>query len=80
MSAFPIHPEELIPRQHPSECVAELEYDLESQQVICVFHKRGTYMYFDVPPDVFADWNTASSRGTYFNLYIRENYQYERVA
>jgi hypothetical protein len=71
---------ELEPRSHPSECVAALSYDFEREQAICHFEKRGSYVYLGVEPDVFAEWNNASSRGTYFNLYIRGRYDYERIS
>jgi lysyl-tRNA synthetase class 2 len=71
---------ELKPREHGSECVDSLEYDLEHQQMTVHFNKRGSYVYFDVPPEEYAAFNTAGSRGTYFNLYIRDKYSdYERL-
>ncbi len=71
---------QLEPKQADSDCVASLSYDPENEQVICHFHKRGSYTYFNVSPQVFAEWNEAGSRGTYFNLYIRDTYQYERIS
>jgi hypothetical protein len=71
---------ELAVREAASECVASLSYDIEREQVNCTFQKRGTYTYFNVSPDVFAEWNNASSRGTYFNLYIRGRYEYDRLS
>lgn len=70
----------LIPKEHESTCVAALDYDVERQQVTVEFQERGTYTYFDVPPEVFAEFNNSGSRGTYFNLYFRNNYSYEKVA
>ena len=71
---------ELTPRHHESDAIASLEYDIERQVVTCTFHQRGSYNYFDVGPQVFAEWNAAGSRGTYFNLYIRERYEYDRLS
>jgi hypothetical protein len=73
------HPRELAPRAWESECVASLEYDLESQKATVHFMKRGSYAYFDVPPEEYANFNNAGSRGTYFNLYVRDRYEYERI-
>ena len=67
-------------RNHESICVADLTYDAERQVATCVFQERGTYDYFDMSPDVFAEWNNSGSRGTYFNLYVRQQFQFERVA
>ena len=71
---------QLEPRQHESECVRSLSYDPEREQMTVEFHKRGTYTYFGVEPWAFAEFNGAGSRGTYFNLYVRDKYEYERIA
>lgn len=71
---------EIASRPWESECVASLEYDAERLQATCHFHKRGSYTYFDVDPGTFAEWNQAGSRGTYFNMYIRERYEFERIS
>ena len=72
---------ELEPKEWESECVESLEYDPESFQMTIHFNKRGTYVFYDVEPQVYAEFNNAGSRGTYFNLYIRNiGYQYERIS
>lgn len=71
---------ELAPKDWESECVASLKYDEERQVATCQFHKRGTYDYFDMDPGTFAEWNQAGSRGTYFNLYVRGRYEYDKIA
>lgn len=63
-----------------SKCVANVDYDLESEMLTIEFQARGTYQYSGVPLDVYVDFSTAGSQGTYFNLYIRNTYSYERVA
>ena len=67
-----------------SRCVKSLDYQLtdESNQgdLIIEFQKRGTYVYHDVPLDLYVDLAGAGSQGSYFNLYIRDNYSYERIA
>ena len=66
---------------HESECVADVSYDPLSSEMIIEFKERGTYRYKDVPIDVYTDFATAGSQGTYFNSYIRNNgqYSYERI-
>ena len=70
---------ELIPREHESTAIASLNYDIEHAQMTIEFQERGTYTYFDVEPDTFQEFNAAGMRGTYFNLYIRGKYEYERI-
>ena len=37
------------------------------------------YVYYDVPIEVYRRWVTAPSKGHYFWLYIRNNYQYAKL-
>jgi hypothetical protein len=76
---LPIKPRELQQIEQGSEAIARLDYDVNAERVTCEFVKRGTYEYYNVSPQEFAAWNTAGSRGTYFNLYIRGRYDYERI-
>lgn len=63
-----------------STCCADVDYDLETQEMTVQFQQRGTYVYSDVPLDEFLNFQQASSRGLYFNLYVRNRYSYERIA
>lgn len=66
--------------QTESTCVADVSYDPETFEMTVAFVKRGTYKYFEVPLDEYVDFETANSQGTYFNLYIRDRYSFERIA
>lgn len=79
-SSLPVFGSDLKPKDQQSSAISSLSYDIEDQQVECVFNARGTYVYYDVPPETFAEWNGAGSRGTYFNLYIRDRFSFERIA
>lgn len=63
-----------------SKCVATFDYSLEDEQLTVEFQERGTYVYQGFPLSEFVTFAQASSLGTYFNLYIRDRYSYERVA
>lgn len=63
-----------------SRCVQSTDYNPETNDLTVVFVERGTYLYHNVPVDVYAQFATAESQGRYFNLYIREQYDYERVS
>ena len=72
---------QLTPRAHDSDCVQSLEYDPENGQMVVNFNKRGSYVYFDIEPWLYAEFNNAASRGTYFNLYVRPFYtNFERIS
>lgn len=63
-----------------STCVNDVTYNPLTKEMTIVFQQRGTYKYSDVPLDVYVDFESAGSRGKYFNYYIRPTYSYERVA
>lgn len=63
-----------------STCVATYTYHPDDEQLEIEFQERGTYVYYSVSLDEYANFNGASSKGTYFNLYIRDRYEYERIA
>ena len=70
----------LHPIEHDSEAIAGIDYDPVTQEMQIVFNQRGTYKYSEVEPQVFSEFNGAASRGTYFNMYIRNHgYWYERI-
>jgi len=62
-----------------SSCVAKVDYNFAEGSMTVAFQRRGTYKYFDVPWDEFMNFQGASSRGTYFNLYIRDQFSYQRI-
>lgn len=69
-----------------STCVQTFDYNLLEQTLDITFPGtggrggRGTWRYFNFPLDEFAIFAQASSLGTYFNLYIKDRYSYERIA
>lgn len=74
--------EEALARFHErgySTCVASLEYDPETNELIIEFQERGTYKFYDVPPDEADGLRGATSQGTYYNLYIKGRYSYDRI-
>lgn len=73
---------------HASRCVQSFDYDLESETLTIEFPGNepgarggaGTYEYTGVPLSEFVNFAQAGSLGTYFNLYIRDRYSYNRVS
>lgn len=62
-----------------SECVNELSYDPETQQLTIVFQKRGTYLYHDVSPEEYTRIQFAGSQGYIFNQTIRDIKFFEKI-
>lgn len=67
-----------------SRCVRSLDFQLTDESgrgdLQVEFMQRGTYVYHNCPLDVYTDFATAGSQGQYFNLYIKDQYEYERIS
>jgi hypothetical protein len=65
----------------PSSVIAAMSYNDEARVLTIVYRgNRGVYRYFDVPPEEFAAFRTAPSKGIYLNeVFKTKHYQYERV-
>jgi KTSC domain-containing protein len=64
----------------PSSVIAAMSYNAETRTLTIVYRgKRGTYRYFDVPPEEFAAFRAAPSKGTYLNeVFKTRQYRFER--
>jgi hypothetical protein len=56
-----------------------LSYDTTKHRLTVRFRKQISYQYSDVPEHVFASLSSATSRGSYFNLAIRNSYPCQKV-
>lgn len=63
-----------------SPVIRKVAYDAESQRLYVTFVNRQTYCYSGVLPERFAEFLAARSKGEYFNLSIRGNYAFHKVA
>lgn len=66
-----------------SSQISGFGYDAESRTLAVQFPGRGvtpgsTYHYANVPPEVFAEFQAAESKGTFFGKNIRGKYDYEK--
>ncbi len=65
----------------PSSVIAAMSYKPEARTLTIVYRgKRGVYRYFDVPPEEYAAFRSAPSKGTYLNeVFKAKQYRYEKV-
>ena len=65
----------------PSSVIAAMSYNDDTRTLTIVYRgKRGVYRYFDVPPEEFAAFRAAPSKGTYLNeIFKTKQYRYERI-
>jgi KTSC domain-containing protein len=64
----------------PSDAVAEIRYDRARERLTVTFASGCVYEYVDVPVEVTASFQSAFSKGTFFNTYIRDRYDFREVA
>jgi hypothetical protein len=59
----------------PSTAIRNIFYDPAKQELRVTFVTGRRYVYTGVPADVYSAFKTASSRGAFFNLEIRDRYE-----
>jgi hypothetical protein len=59
-----------------------MSYNAETHVLTIVFRgKRGVYRYFDVPPEEYAAFRSAPSKGVYLNeIFKPKEYRYAKVS
>lgn len=62
-----------------SSNVASVGYDEQSETLEVEFLNGSIYQYFNVGPEVYAQFRAAASKGMFLNTYIRNAYPYSRV-
>jgi hypothetical protein len=63
----------------PSKVIADIEYDPKSQRLRVTLVSGRTFEYIDVPAEVAASFQSAFSKGTFFNGYIRDRYDFREI-
>jgi len=63
----------------PSKAIADIEYDRKSQRLKVTFVTGRTFEYIDVPAEVAASFQSAFSKSTFFNGYIRDRYDFREI-
>jgi hypothetical protein len=64
----------------PSSVIAGIHYDSARERLTVNFVTGRVYEYVDVPPGVARAFRSAFAKGTYFNAYIRDRYDYRELA
>lgn len=59
-----------------SSAITSLGYDAQRQILEVEFSSGKVYQYFDVPPDVYGPFLSATSKGVWFNEAIRGRFNY----
>ena len=60
-----------------SSLVADIDYDID-RELLGVELRDGTrIVYFNVPPQLAHDFKHAESKGNFYNLHVRDRFQFE---
>ncbi len=62
-----------------STAIGDFDYNVLTGSLRIVFKSGGTYIYSNVSFTVFNGLVFASSKGTYFNANIRNNFEFTRI-
>jgi hypothetical protein len=61
----------------PSSVIRRFHYQPDVNRLVIEFQSGRRYGYSKVPPETYAAFRAAHSRGAYFNAWIRDHYPYE---
>ncbi len=64
----------------PSTAIADIQYKPSSQRLVVTFVSGRAYEYVDVPEHVARAFQSSMAKGTYFNAYIRDRYDFRELA
>jgi len=62
-----------------SSNLASVGYDEVTQTLEVEFNHGGIYQYFEVQKEVYEELMNADSQGKYFNGWIKDDYEYQRI-
>lgn len=64
----------------PSTVIRSVDYRPAERELLVCFVTGRCYTYFDVPPEEVNAMRAAFSKGRYFNLHIRDRYEFRELA
>ena len=64
----------------PSTTIADIHYNRDNERLMVSLSDRRTYEDVDVPPEVKTSFRSAFSKGVFFNGYIRDRYDFRKMA
>ena len=62
-----------------SSSIRSVGYNRKDEQLEIEFVNLSIYLYYNVPDFRFDDLLSASSKGKYFNRYIKNKYRYKKL-
>jgi lysyl-tRNA synthetase class 2 len=63
----------------PSSAITDIEYERELARLTVTFTSGRMYQYFMVPADLATSFQSAFSKGTFFNMLIRDRFAFQEL-
>lgn len=63
----------------PSTVIRNFSYDAENRTLEILFVSGRRYQYLEVPEEVYGSLRLASSKGSFFNAYVRDSFNFRRL-
>jgi hypothetical protein len=63
----------------PSSVIADIAYDSGRKRLTVKFVTGRIYEYVDVPAEVASSFRSAFSKGTFFNVFVRDRYDFKEL-
>ena len=64
----------------PSSVIAAIEYEPASKSLLVHYVSGASYVYKEVPPEVYDEMKRAFSKGTFLNKRIKGRYKFEKCS
>lgn len=65
--------------QVQSTAIRAIDYEAASRTLFVVFIDGDRYAYFDVPPELYAAFADAESKGRFFAEHVRDRFGYHLI-
>jgi hypothetical protein len=63
----------------PSTVIASSSYNQETSTLTIVFVSGIVYQYKNVPAKIYQAMKDSRSKGSYFNLHIKDHFEFEKI-
>lgn len=63
----------------PSTAIETIGYDEKVRELYVTFTSGRHYIYFDVPRGRYIGFRNSSSKGSFFNYFIRDHFDFKEV-
>ena len=64
----------------PSTAIRDIRYNTERDQLQVTFTSGRVYVYLNVPESVYAAFTSSTSKGAFFNRFVRDRFRHRELA